>query len=409
MALHCLTVGDFKRRAAALVAVTSAACAPAAHLPAAPCVEAAPVAAPPLSGVVHMANSGSLQLWALARDGAPLHQYVDGLPANFELGYDSSAPTRLTVLEPLRFDAVTLFPAYYLQKQTQQASPKVSIARGVALHRVQRVLEPNCQAYVGFGEAMAAREWASDGTESLGYLLPDVEVGPIEVPCDALGGMPQLEAFHLEGLADAENDDDSPEQRLMLSPLREEDGAMHYEATEFQIYPTPNGVVGISVKATTAGMGYLANRSTALLVAEQKGWQKVRLQFDDELLVEGWVDAAVFEPDDGGSWPDEHGGYHGGGNRTGKAPTYCSGRLAAGTRIVTSEGIQWATVTRELEGVFNPGKERHQLVNFMGPHRDSFCRRSWHARDTQGYQACVENAEVRAEDVKLVCPAPRVR
>src|SRR3954469_18671846 len=110
---------ELRLRAAALVALTVAACAPAAHPPAAPCIEAAPAAVPPLSGVVHMAKSGPLQLWAVAQDGSSMYQSVTGLPANLELGDDSSAPTRVPVLEPLRFDAITLFPSYYLQKQTQ--------------------------------------------------------------------------------------------------------------------------------------------------------------------------------------------------------------------------------------------------------------------------------------------------
>jgi len=108
---------------------------------AAPCVTAQPVtvvAAPPVSGVVHMANSGSLHLWALAGQGPPVHQYVSGLPADFE-----------------------------------QALPRVVIARGVALHRVARGYTSNCQAYVGFGDAVHERDRAFDGSESLGHLLPE--------------------------------------------------------------------------------------------------------------------------------------------------------------------------------------------------------------------------------------------
>src|SRR6187549_3035048 len=191
--------------AASLAASAFAACAPMPTKTSAPCVSAMPVTAPrapPVADVVHMANSGSLHLWALAAQGPPVHHYVTGLPADFVLAYDPSAPTRLTVQEPLRFDAITMFPAYYLQKQSEQASPRVVIARGVALHLVARGYTSNCQAYVGFGEAVEARERAFDGTESLGHLLPDLELGPLEVPCDALGGVVEGEAPNLEGLDD---------------------------------------------------------------------------------------------------------------------------------------------------------------------------------------------------------------
>src|SRR6478609_7802412 len=190
--------------AASFAASAFAGCAPMPTKTSAPCVSAMPVTvprAPPVSDVVHMANSGSLHLWALAAHGPPAHHYVHGLPADFELGSDSSAPTRLTVLEPLRFEAITMFPAYYLQKQSEQARPRVVIARGVALHLVARGYTSNCQAYVGFGEAVEARERAFDGTEALGHLLPDLELGPVEVPCDALGGVVEGEAPNLEGLA----------------------------------------------------------------------------------------------------------------------------------------------------------------------------------------------------------------
>ena len=129
--------------AALFVVSAIAGCSPAPAKPAAPCVSVMPVTAAPASDIVHMANSGSLHVWALAAQGPPMHRHVTALPADFVLADDSSAPTRLTVLEPLRFDAMTMFPAYSLQKQAEQASPRVLIARGGALHRVQRVRIPN--------------------------------------------------------------------------------------------------------------------------------------------------------------------------------------------------------------------------------------------------------------------------
>jgi len=191
--------------------------------------------------------------------------------------------------------------------------------------------------------------------------------------------------------------------------MRDEDGAMYYEATEFQIYPTAEASsLGVTVKATREGAGYLANRHASLLDAK-KGWKKIRLQLDNELVIEGWVDAATFEPGDGSDWPDERGGYLGGGHSTAKVPSYCSAKLAAGTPILGGDGLPWATVAREVEGIFVAGKERHQLVNFLGHYRDAFCAPHWYARDTQGHRACLEDAEVRPEDLKLVCPAPKVR
>ena len=54
-------------------------CMPAPAKPTAPCVTATPVAAvsaPPLSDVVHMANSGSLHVWAFAVQGPPVRRFA---------------------------------------------------------------------------------------------------------------------------------------------------------------------------------------------------------------------------------------------------------------------------------------------------------------------------------------------
>jgi hypothetical protein len=228
------------------------------------------------------------------------------------------------------------------------------------------------------------------------------------VPCDALGGVVEGEAPYLRGLADDETDDD--ETRLQLTPMRDEDGAMSYEAIEFQIHPIAEASSpSVTVKATREGAGYLANRHASLLDAK-KGWKKIRLQLERALVIEGWVDAATFEPDDGsGDWPEERRGYLDGGHSAAKVPTYCSAKLAVGTPILGGDRLPWASVSREVEGIFVAGKERHQLVNFLGRYRDAFCAPHWHSLDMQGHRDCLGDAEVRAEDVKLVCPAPKVR
>jgi hypothetical protein len=356
----------------------------------------------PQSGIVFMRDSGELHVFALPRGSAPVHQFIRGLPANLALGDDASAPTRVTVLEPLRFDAITLFPAYYLTREVTYGSPQVTLAAGTALHRVERVDATRCDAYVGFSQDAHPREFASDGGQILGQYAPDLEVGPVRAPCEALGGVSK-EAPRLDGAFDEEDGDSEP--LLRLTPVRDEEGYEHYEATELEIFARPlESSERLRLAASASGAELLASHAARQL-AELPGWKKIRLVIREQLALEGWVTATAFEPDRGAMLGGAEHGRLGGHRRSGSPPTYCTGTLAAGTPIFSASGVPWASVASKVEAAFERGRGHLRLVNFLGAYRDAFCSRWAHGTDSQGIADCVEDAEVRPGDVTLRCPA----
>jgi len=386
-----------------LVAVALSACATAPLQPG---------VAGTADGSIYLRNCGRLHVWTLGTTSAPVHQFISGLPAHFLLGDDSSAPTFLTVLEPLRFDAVTLFPAYYLERQIEQASPKVMLARGLGLHQVRREAAGNCSGFVGIGRSASERE-GTRGSEVLGEYAPDLELGPFEVPCAALGGaLDAGRAPILQTPWPARDWDRVLGQNpLMLTPFGDGEGdPHHYEETSFEIYARPgmSSGAGIGVRATATGARFLAAFSATLLETTP-GWKKIRLVLGGYvLLIEGWVQEGLFQPADGsGSDLDGHGRL-GGAHRSGPPPTYCVGRLAPGTPVFTSGGVAWATVSVPVEGVFEQKGDRHRLVNFFGKYYGAICQRP-SLTDSQGIPHCIWNAEVRAADVTLRCPAGKPR
>lgn len=374
-----------------------------------PCATDAPAVADsaasgaPENDTVFMQNSGPLHVFALPAGSPPIHQYLRGVPANLALTDGANAPTRMTVLEPLRFDAITLFPAFYLQREVVYPAPRVTIAKGTALHRVERTDATHCGAYVGFSVDPEPRRFASDGGEVLGHYAPDLEFGPVEVPCDALGGASKDLARLASASQDGASDDAGP--ALRLTPSRDEDGSEHYDETELRIFeqPTENSA-SISAQGNADGSEILAT-SSATLLDKRPSWKKIRLVISEAVAIEGWVAAGAFEPDDGAARSYDEPGFLGGSHRGGPAPTYCAGTLAAGTRVFSPNGVVWATVASAVDAAFDATGGRIRLLNFFGPYRDAFCAPGSPSRDTQGIASCIGDAEVRPSDVTLRCPA----
>ncbi|HEX6276404.1 MAG TPA: hypothetical protein VFZ53_25360 [Polyangiaceae bacterium] len=355
-----------------------------------------------------MRDSGRLHVFALPPGHSPVHQFIRGLPASLLLGDDPDAPTPLTVLEPLRFDAVTLFPAFYLTRDIETAEPRIRIARGMALHRLSR-LEGTCTGYVGFGTAEEERTHSFDAGAILGQYAPDLEVGQVDVPCDALGGASDDEPYLEEHERDGETTGESEQNALRLTPVYDEEGAYHYEATELRIGAAPTqATASVWIKASENGVGILANARASLL-DQKPGWKRIELEIGHGFRIEGWVEANRFEHDPGaGGWDYGH-GHLGGGSSTKPRPTFCAGTLEPATPIFTRRGVRWATVATRIEGVFEREESILRLANFLGPYRDSFCGPRWNASDSQGHADCIEDAIVRATDVVLSCPAGKPR
>ncbi len=380
---------------------------PATHAVAPPCAEAPASASTPAGATapgdaIFMRASGDMHVFVLPVGSAPVHQFIRGLPANLALTEDAAAPTRITVLEPLRFEAITLFPPYYLTREVEYASPQVTVAAGTALHRVQRLDATRCDAYIGFSADSERRQLDFDGGEILGQYAPDLDVGPIEVPCDALGG--SSDDPLLESSADDDANDDS-EHALRLTPTRDEDGSEHYDALNLQLFEEPTEAsASVSLEGSEDGAEILASSSVRLLEKRPR-WKRIRLVINGAVAIQGWVAATEFEPDNGASQGSELHGRLGGYHRAGPTPTYCAGTLAAGTRIFSTSGVAWATAGSNVEAAFERKGARVYLVNFLGQYRDAFCSSERHATDTQGIAACLEDAEVRPADVTLRCPA----
>jgi hypothetical protein len=234
-----------------------------------------------------MKDSGRLHVFALMGGHEPVHQYIDGLPASLVVGTDPSAPTPITVHEPLRFDAITLFPAYYLQRQIEDRDPKVTLARGVALHRVAREDERHCTGYVGLGAQEEERAFLHDGSQILGRWKPDLELGYLRFPCDALGGRLEQQPILEASVARVQDDERDEGRALRFAPERDEGGAFHYEATEFGISEEAGeNTFTFWIRATAEGARQLASASVTLL-EQGPDSKKIRLVIDSAIAVEG--------------------------------------------------------------------------------------------------------------------------
>lgn len=355
-----------------------------------------------------MKDSGRLHVFAFPSGQSPVHQFISGLPASLLLGPDMDAPTPVTVLEPLRFEAITLFPAFYLTSEVEIPEPRIRLAKGMPLHRISRY-DGKCLGYVGFGEAEENRNFLFEPGAVLGHYAPDLELGQIEVSCEVLGGVSEDHPYLEEYEREVEQTEESEEKSLRLTPVYDEEGAYHYEATELRISAGPTDEsAAIWIKATEEGVGILANARVQLL-DEKPGWKRIRLDIDYGFSIEGWVEEGRFEKNEGsGGWDYGH-GHLGGGHSSKPPPKFCSGLLAPGTPIFTHQGAQWATVASSVEGVFEQKDGRLRLANFLGQYRDAFCAPGWNPHDVQGHADCIEDAEVRAADVTLACPAGKPR
>jgi hypothetical protein len=361
-----------------------------------------------------MGDVEELNVWILPSRGPAIHQSVRGLSAFYVLGYDDDDPTIVRFVAPLRFKGITLFPSYWTTRPISIASPRVRIAASAALHRVRRLWDGmgrTCEAFIGFGDREADRGDYVFSGERLGNYKPDLELGPLELPCDAVGGHARAIPPGVEGMEHSEQD---WHNRLVLAPRRDEDGSEHYEDIEFDFRakphePSDNVRSGVGVRGTARGAQLMAAYSAKLL--EQRGKSmKVRLALGHpsgtryEIVIEGWVPPGAFELTEAHPPSMPEFGHYGGGGRIGAPPSYCLGTLEPGTLIFPPEGDAWAVVTERLEGLFRPGKTRHQLVNFQGQYKDAFCERRRSNESREPFRACIRGAEVLSNDVALRCP-----